>query len=146
MEFVHRQPWKGVRLAEDDAAAVQVLWVHDGLSVLPGPLELPAPEGLVKAVVGVAGEEAYPDFGLFREKARSQIPPLFAEDVHQTAVLRRSLRGQHLLAIDPRVAPEDGGLRLGGDGVPGIGSLCLHIHQPFCELGISRTGKAKYVS
>ena len=136
VELVHRQSRKGVRLAEDDAAAVQVLGIHDGFPVLPGPLELPAPESQIKAVVCVAGEEAHTDLGPLREKACAQIPSLFAEDVHQTAVFRLTLRGQHLLSVDPGVSPENGGLRLGGDGVSGIGSLCLHIDQSFRKSGV----------
>ena len=37
-----------------------------------------------------------------------------------------SLDVQDLLPIDPGVAPEDGGLRLGGNGVAGVASLCFH--------------------
>ena len=51
-----------VEITENDAAAVQVLGGHHRLPVLPGPAELPLPEGAVKAVVGVSGNEANADF------------------------------------------------------------------------------------
>ena len=61
VELVHGEPRKGIRLPKDDAAGVQVLRVHDALAVVPGPLELPPPEGLVEPVVGVAGDQPHPD-------------------------------------------------------------------------------------
>lgn len=131
MELVHRQPGKGVRLPEDDAAGVQVLRRHDALPVLPGPLELPAPEGGVKLVVGVAGHQPHPDLGPLRQKARAQIPALFADHVHQAAVFRLSLCGCNFRVIDPGMAPEDGGLRFGRDGVPGVIPFRFHGMIPF---------------
>ena len=92
MELVHRQAGEGVRLTENDAAGVQVRRVHDGFAILPFPLELPVPEGGVKAVIGVAGDEPHPNFGALREEAGPQIPPLFADNVHQTAVGGLALR------------------------------------------------------
>ena len=62
VELVHRQTGEHVRLPENNPAGVQVPRGHDGLPVLPGPAELPLPEGGVKAVVGVPGEQANPDF------------------------------------------------------------------------------------
>ena len=66
---VHRQAGEAVRLPEDHPAAAEVLRPEDAFPVVPGPAELPLPEGLVKAVVGVAGEEADPDLGLLGEEA-----------------------------------------------------------------------------
>ena len=131
VELVHRQPRKGVRLPEDDAAGVQVLRRHDALPVLPGPLELAAPEGGVKLVVGVAGDQPYPDLGPLRQKARAQVPALFADHVHQASVLRLALRLEDLRVVDPGVAPEDGRLRLGRDGVFWVIPLRFHKMIPF---------------
>ena len=66
VELVHRQARKGVRLPEDDPAGVQILRRHHALPVLPGPPELPLPEGPVKLVVGIAGHQPHPDLGVFR--------------------------------------------------------------------------------
>ena len=86
VELVHGQPGEGVRLAEDDAAAVQVIITHDALAVVPGPAELPLPEGLIKAVVGVAGDEPDPDLGLFRKETCAKISALFAYYIHQFTI------------------------------------------------------------
>ena len=129
VELVHGEPRKGIRLPEDDAAGVQVLRGHDALAVVPGPLELPPPEGLVEPVVGVAGDQPHPDLRPLRQKARAQIPALFADHVHQAAVFRLALRVCDLRVVHPGVAPENGCLRLGRDGVPGIIPLCFHARS-----------------
>ena len=131
VELVHRQSGKGICLPEDDPAGVQVLRRHHALPVFPGPLKLPAPEGGVELVIGVAGHQPHPDLGLFRQKARTQIPALFADHVHQAAVFRLSLCGCNFCVIDPGMAPEDGGLRFGRDGVSGVIPFRFHGMIPF---------------
>ena len=131
MEFVHRQAGEGVRLAEDDPAGVQVRRVHDGFPVVPGPLQLPPPEGLVKAVVGVPGDEPHTDLGLLGQKTGAQIAALLADDIHQSAVGRFTFYAQDFRVIHPGVALNDGVFRLGGDGINGIATLYFHKQCSF---------------
>ena len=133
VELVHRQAREGVRLAEDDAAAVQVIITHDALAVVPGPAELPLPEGLVKAVVGVAGDEPDPDLGLFRKETCAKISAFFAYYIHQFPVFWGTFHRQNLCVVDPGVAPQDGSLRLGGDGKTGIGTVSFHGWTLLCR-------------
>ena len=130
VEPVHRQAREAVRLAEDDAAAVQVLRPQHGLAVLPGPAELALPEGVVKAVVGVAGEEPHPDFGVLGQKAGAQVASLAAEHIHQGAVFHGAGLVGDFLAVDPGMSPVQRGLRLGRHRDAGIGSCCFHAAVP----------------
>ena len=104
VELVHCQPREGVCLPEDDAAGVQVLWRHHALSILPGPLELPAPEGLVEAIVRIPGEKTYSDFRVLGIKSRTKIPALPTHHVHHSAIVR--LAGA--IPGSPRRRPRDG--------------------------------------
>ena len=63
-EPVHREAGETVRLAEDHAAAAQVLRIQHRLAVVPGILDAPPPKGFVKAVVCVAGDKAQTDLAL----------------------------------------------------------------------------------
>ena len=130
-ELVHGQTGEGVGLSEDDPTGVQILGTHDRLAVFPGPAELALPEGLIKAVVGVAADEAHADLGMLREKAGAKIPALFADHVYQGAVFHVLRGGGDLLGIDPGMAPVNGSLRLGRDGKDGVASLCFHRKTPF---------------
>ena len=126
MEFIHRQTGEGIRFPEDDSAGVQIRRVHNGFTVFPGPAELSLPKGLVEAVVGIPGEQAHPDLGVLREETGAQVPAFFAQYIHQTAVFGGAFGADDLHVIDPRVPPENGGLRLGGHGVAGIAAGCFH--------------------
>ena len=64
-EAVHSQAGEMVGLAEDDAAAGQVLGTQHGFAVVPGVFQPAAPKGLVKGVVGVFGEHAHADLAFF---------------------------------------------------------------------------------
>ena len=131
MELIHRQTGEGVRLAKDHPAGVQIRRVHDGLPVVPRPLQFPPPNGFVKAVIGVPGDEPHPDLGVLGEKAGAQIPALFAHHVHQPAVDRFTFCVQDLRVIHPGVALNDGVFRLGGDGINGIATLYFHKQCSF---------------
>ena len=84
---IHRQPGEAVGLAEDETAALEVGLPHDGASVGHGVAERALPVGLVKAVVGVAGEETDADLGVAVVKARAQVLVFIGVNVHQPAVL-----------------------------------------------------------
>ena len=129
-EAVHCQPRKAVRLPEDHPAAVQILRLHHALAVVPGILYPALPEGVVKPVVGIAGEEAAADERVAVIKARAEIGPLVADDIRQAAVLHRAGELRHLPGIYPRVPRRQGTLSFLGDMHLGIGSFCLH--SPAC--------------
>ena len=131
MELIHRQAGEGVRLAKDHPAGVQIRRVHDGLPVVPRPLQFPPPEGFVKAVVGVPGDEPHTDLGLLGQKTGAQIAALPADDIHQSAVGRFTFYVQDLCIIHPGVALNDGVFRLGGDGINGIATLYFHKQCSF---------------
>ena len=125
-EPVHCQPREAVRFSKDDPAAVQVLRGHDGLAVVPGVLHPALPKGIVKPVVGVAGEEPAADEGVAVIKARAEIGPLVADDIRQAAVLYRAGKLRHLRGIYPWVPRRQGALSLLRNMHLGIGSFCLH--------------------
>ncbi len=125
VELIHRESREAVGLTEDHAAAVELV-PHDRLAVVPGVAQAAAPEGLVKAVIGVAGEQADADLALFAEKARAEIAPLLAHRVHQRAVLA-GLAAAHVALIDPGVPLAHPAGALFGDGDFRKGSFCFHI-------------------
>ena len=86
VEPVHRQPGELVGLAKDEAAGGKVGRFQHGLAVGPCVLHPAAPEGGVKGIVGVAGNKAYPDLALQREKTGAEISALGADHIHQCAV------------------------------------------------------------
>ena len=135
---VHRQAGEAVRLTENEAAAVR-LPVHDSLAVVPGVLDPPLPEGGVKAVVGVAGEDAHPDLAVLAEKAGAQVPALAADHVHQTAVGAVPLQADHFALVDPGMAGGDPVGPLGGNDAFGITAFDLHgfLQDFFCDFTIS---------
>ena len=124
-EAVHRQPWEAVGLAEDDAAAGGIA-CHDGFAVRPGVLNTALPEGLVEAVVGVAGDQPHPDLALAADKTRAKIFPFFADGVHQGAVFACPLLPDDFVRINPGVPLLHPTGALGGDDEPGEFSLCFH--------------------
>ena len=126
MELIHRQTGEGVRLAKDHPAGVQIRRVHDGLPVVPRPLQLSPPEGFVKAVIGVPGDEPHTDLGLLGQKTGAQIAALLADDIHQSAVGRFTFYVQDLCIIHPGMPLDDGVFRLGSDGISGIATLYFH--------------------
>ena len=126
MELVHCQAGEHVGFPEDDAAGVQILGSHDRFPVLPGPAELPLPEGGVKAVVGVPGNQADPDFRFLRQEAGAQVRALPAPHIHQPAVLQRALHRQNFRVVDPGMPPENSRLGFWGDCNTGICPLCFH--------------------
>ena len=106
--------------------APKILVLMGTPSVLPGPLELPAPEGLVEAIVRIPGEKTYSDFRVLGIKSRTKIPALPTHHVHHSAIVRLAVQRQDLRVVDPGMAPQDCRLRLGGNGTKGITSFCSH--------------------
>ena len=126
VKFVHRQPGEGIRLAENHPAAVQILRAHDGPAVVPGPAELAFPEGFVKPVVGVPGDQPDPDFGQLGQKAGAEIPALFAQHIHKAAVFGLALDVQNFRVVDPGMPPQQRRLSLGCDGITGVAPIQFH--------------------
>ena len=124
---VDRQTGKAVGLPEDDAAAGKVLRPHHAFAVVPGVLDAPPPEGLVKAFVGVAGEQAQPDLALAADETGAEIFAFFAHRVGKCAVLRRALLGDDLLGVDPGMAALDPARPLGGDDKLRKSPFCFHM-------------------
>ena len=127
---VHRQAREAVGLAEDDAAAREILQAQNALAVVPGVLEAPPPEGRVKAVVGVAGDEAQADLAVPADEACAQVFALFADRVGQRAVFAVR-RVRDLRRVDPGVSLLHPARALGRHGKTGIVSFCFHRQSCF---------------
>ena len=69
VEPVHRKTGEGICLPEDEPAAVGIL-PHHRFAVLPGIADPPLPEGGIKNVVGIPGNQTHPDLGGLADKAR----------------------------------------------------------------------------
>ena len=124
---------QAVGLGEDHAAAGgvrlgtgQAATAHRDAAVLPGPRDAARPEGVVKAVVGVAAHHADADFGLLREQARALPGAVLLEDVHDCAVLG-GLGGNDLALEDPRVSAGQRARGLAGYRHTGIGACLPHV-------------------
>ena len=129
-ETIHREPREAVGLAEDHAAAAEVLRPQHGLAVVPGVLHAPPPEGRVEAVVGVAGDEAQADLALAAVKARADVFAALAECVAERAVFRLRALVEDLRGVDPGVALIRPALALAADGEKGIVPRLLHAAPP----------------
>ena len=104
VEPVHRQPGELVGLAKNEAAGGKVGRFQHGLAVSPCVLHPAPPEGGVKGIVGVAGDQPHPDLAFQREKAGAEIGALGADHIHQRAVFRRSAGGfQNIVLVHPGV-------------------------------------------
>ena len=104
VEPVYRQAGELVCLAKNEAAGGKVGRLQHRFAVGPCVLHPAAPEGSVKGVVGVAGNKAYPDLALQREKAGAEIGALGADHIHQRAVFRRGAGGfQNVVLVHPGV-------------------------------------------
>ena len=131
---VHRESRQRIRLAKDCPAAGQLFGAQHALPVGPGVAEPAQPEGVVKDVVGVAGEEPHPDEGAKAQKPRAQPVSLFSQHVHDAAVFRAGGAGENLALVDPGVAAFQGALALLGDGDNGVVPLLLHLClTPWCS-------------
>ena len=120
------QAGEAVGLAEDDAAAAAVRLAHHRAAVVPRITNAAAPEVGIKAVVGVAGEEAAADGGVAVIKAGTQICAPAADHIDKRPILHGLIRPGHFSGINPRVTADEGALALGGDDNLGIGTLCFH--------------------
>ena len=97
---IYRQTGEAIRLAKDNPAARDVPR-HDGFAVVPGILNAALPEGFVKAVIGVAGNEPHPNLALTADKACAQVLPLLADSIHQAAVFALTFLPDDLIRINP---------------------------------------------
>ena len=121
LEEIDGQAGEVVGLPEDQAGAGEVR-PHDGLSVVQGVLDAPPPKGLVKAVVGVAGEEPDADFGVVVDDPGAQPAPLVAHHVHDVPVLIGLVGAGRLCPIDPGVPGPEGAGGFFVDSQDGIGT------------------------
>ena len=104
VEPVHRQAGELVCLAKNEAAGGKVGGLQHGFAVVPCIFHPAAPEGSIKGIVGVAGNEPHPDLAFQREKAGAEIGTLGADHIHQRAVFRRGAGGfQNIVLVHPGV-------------------------------------------
>ena len=100
VEPVHRQPG----LAKDEAAGRKVGRLQYRFAVRPCVLHPAAPEGGIKGIIGVAGDQPHPDLAFQREKAGAEVCALGTDHIHQRAVFRRSAGGfQNIVLVHPGV-------------------------------------------
>lgn len=119
------RPGEGIRLPKDNPAAGEVV-PHDRLAVFPGIAQAALPKGFVKAVVCIGREKPDPDLGVAVEKAGAQVPPAWADDVHQCAVVASGFALHQFGVVNPRMAGFDAVFCLAGDFHPRIGTLLFH--------------------
>ena len=132
-EAIHRQPREAVRLPEDHPTAEQVFRLHHRFAVVPRVLHPPLPEGIVEAVVGVAGEQAAADEGAAVIKGRAEIRALAADHIGQPAVLHGAHKRRHLGGVYPRMSRRQCPLPLWGDAHLRVRSFSLHIRSCLSE-------------
>ena len=130
VEAVHSEAGELVGLAEDEAAAVELLRGQYRLSIGPGILDPPPPEGGVKLVVGVAAEEPDADLAGQAQQAGAQVAAPAAADIHQRAVFR-CVAGElgDLLGVDPGMAGGDAVLGFLCDGIGRIWAALFHVES-----------------
>ena len=122
-ESVHRQAGEAVGFSEDETAALEVGLSHDGAAVGHGVAQAALPEQGIKAVVGVAGQDADADLGVAVVKARAEVLVLIGVNVHETAVGGGGGEARNLIGVDPRMTALQSLLALGGDGGAGISAF-----------------------
>ena len=127
VEPVHRQAGELVCLAKNEAAGREVGGLQHGLAVSPCVLYPAAPEGGVKGIVGIAGNEPHPDLAFQREKAGAKIGALGADHIHQRAVFRRSAGGfQNVVLVHPGVPAHQKTLGVLVDFIYRISAFAFH--------------------
>ena len=77
------------------------------------------PEGLVKPVVGVAGDQAQADFALAADEAGAQVLALLADRIRQSAVFAVALLPENLAFVNPGMALLHPAGAFGGDDESG---------------------------
>ncbi len=110
LKTVHRQAGKLIGFPEDQAAGAKIL-ANDRPAVLQSIDDAAAVKRFVKAIIGIAGDDADPDFGMVVDEAGAQPFPLGAQDVHNIAALPAAFGGSDLFPVDPGVALTYGALR-----------------------------------
>ena len=104
VETVHRQAGELVCLAKNEAAGREVGRLQHRFAVRPCVLHPAPPEGSIKGIVGVAGDQPHPDLALQREKTGAEIGALGADHIHQRAVFRLGAGGfQNVVLVHPGV-------------------------------------------
>ena len=124
VEPVHGEPWEPVRFPEDQPAVLEIVSRHDGFPVVQGILEPPFEEGLVELVIGVPGQETYPDLGMVVVEASADVfALLLADHIHQIPVFHRAGHVQHFIPEHPGMPAPGHFLPLAGDG-----HFCISTH------------------
>ena len=126
LKTIHRQAGEAVRFSEDQAAAAKIRFSHDGATVGYGVAKPPLPKERIKAVVGVAGQDADADLGMTVIESRAQIFVLGGVHVHQPAVGGSGADTEDFVGVDPGVAAAESLLSLGGYMGAGI---CSFFHK-----------------
>ena len=131
VEPVHRQAGELVCLAKNEAAGGKVGRLQHRFAVGPCVLHPAAPEGSIKGIVGVAGNEPHPDLAFQREKTGAKVGTLCADHIDQRAVFRLCFRGtQDVVFVHPGVAAHQQALGVFVDGVNGVIARRFHIGTP----------------
>ncbi len=127
VETVHRQAGELVCLAKNEAAGREVGRLQHRFAVRPCVLHPAAPEGSIKGIVGIAGNEPHPDLAFQREKAGAEISAFGADHIHQRAVFRRSAGGfQNVVLVHPRVPAHQKTLGVLVDFIYRISAFAFH--------------------
>ena len=127
VEPVHRQAGELVCLAKNEAAGGKVGGLQHRFAVSPCVLHPAAPEGSIKGIVGIAGNEPHPDLAFQREKTGAEIGALGADHIHQRAVFRRGAGGfQNVVLVHPGMPAHQKTLGVLVDFIYRISAFAFH--------------------
>ena len=139
-KLVHRETRQRVGLAEDEAAAAEV--VRDGPAVFEGVFDAALKELGAKALVGVVREDAHAYFAGLAVKARAQPGALLREYVGYAALPELAAALAYLLGVDPGMTGARCGLGLFAYHHRWKASLLLHTVLPYTYTILPQPWKA----
>ena len=82
---VYRQPWQFITFAMDQPACPEIIR-HDIQTVLQSIFHPSGPKGMIKYVIGIAGQQPDADLALFTVETCAKVIVTAAKDINQTAV------------------------------------------------------------
>ena len=143
-EPVHRQPGKLVGLAKNDAAGRKVCGFQHGFAVAPCIFHPAAPEGCIKGVIGVAGDQPHADLALERNEAGAKVGTLGADHIGQSAVFRLIFRGiEDVVLVHPWMPAHQQALGVFVDGIHRVSAFFHMVLLIMNELPSSRVCRQK---
>ena len=110
-EAIDRQARKTVRLAENQAAVIEIR-PHDRTAVIDRILDAPRPERLIETVIRVAREHAHADLGRAVIKPGAEPMAAARAHIHDLPVAAGGVRLQHFVCINPRMTAAQAARRL----------------------------------